>query len=165
MELVCQRFPEFAPSELTVFTKVADERPAEDSPECPLELNDVLDIQIPMAGQCAVRVLDRRPTSLTLGTLEGHPECGKITFGSYRNPRGEVIFHIRSRARSSSRKHYLGFLTIGEPMQTNTWTEFVNRVALSVGEGVVSGIHSETSEVHDGTPEMDEGPTFLVQAD
>ena len=57
--------------------------------------------------------------------LTGHPEAGRITFGAYRTVDGDVVFHIRSRACSSSLFNYLGFLVGGDPMQTATWTDFV----------------------------------------
>src|SRR5829696_1922434 len=61
-----------------------------------------LDIVIAPAQPCAVRVIHESDQSVTLGTLDGHPEAGRITFGSYRNSAGDVIFHIRSRARSTT---------------------------------------------------------------
>ena len=97
---------------------------------------DELDVQIVGAGHCRVRVVSRERQTLTLATLAGHPEAGRITFGAYRNDEGEVVFHIRSRARSSSGIKYVGFLAAGEPMQTNTWTDVVKTVALTFGEGV-----------------------------
>ncbi|HUE95701.1 MAG TPA: hypothetical protein VMN39_03530, partial [Longimicrobiaceae bacterium] len=60
-----------------------------------------------------------------------------------------VIFHIRSRARSSSGANYLGLLTAGDPMQTNTWTDFIDRLAHTVGDGILGKIHAETKEIED----------------
>ncbi|HEY0713601.1 MAG TPA: hypothetical protein VGF45_13060, partial [Polyangia bacterium] len=89
---------------------------------------------------------------------------GRITFGAYRNDAGDVVFHIRSRARSSSQVNYVGFLTAGDPMQTTTWTDFVGSVARSFGKGVVGRIHSET-ETKEETASASEdacAPTFLA---
>ena len=53
-------------------------------------------------------------------------------------------------------------------MQTNTWTEFVNRVANTVGDGPLVSIHAETSVI---AAEKDENggdlavPTFLAKGD
>ena len=183
VELVARRFPECAPRVFASFRRVAREAAREDldprqgppdktldSPSAPthsLQPGDELEVTIPGVGVCGVRVLHRGPTSFTLGTLPGHPEAGRITFGAYRNRRGDVIFHIRSRARSGSRQHLLGFLTAGDPMQTNTWTEFVNRVALTVGEGVVGFIHADKRKSDDepDDPEVLCSPTFLAEAD
>ncbi len=162
MDWVARRFAEFAPSELCVFQRGDEARDGE-----PLELGDELSVKIQGAGTFAVRVIHKDAQSLTLATLPGHPEAGRITFGAYRNEHGDVIFHIRSRARSGSQFHYMGFVTAGEAMQTNTWTEFVLRAAVTAGEGVVGVIHADTTELEDepdgADPERD--PTFLAKGD
>ena len=90
-----------------------------------------------------------------------------MLFRSYRNERGDVIFHIRSRARSGSSVMYVGFCTGGEAMQTNTWTDFVNAVALTGGEGVIGFIHAETTAMEEASESEDDvqGPTFLARGD
>jgi hypothetical protein len=163
LDFVAARFPEFAPENLCLFSSSDADHPG-------LRCGDTLNIKIRMAPHCQVTVLHRSATSLTLGTLLGHPEAGKITFGAYRNAHGDVIFHIRSRARSSSGPIYLGFFAIGEAMQTNTWTDFVNRVALTLGEGPLGRIHTETialseEEASKVQEEPDESPTFIANGD
>lgn len=85
-----------------------------------------------------------------------HPEAGKITFAAYRNGHGDVIFHIRSRARAASVANLAGFLIGGDPMQSNTWSEFVERVAHSVGDGVIRHINAEKKKERD--EELDAEP-------
>ncbi|SDE33921.1 protein of unknown function [Myxococcus virescens] len=162
MRWVAVRFAEFAPSEFCVFERGHPERGGQ-----PLELGDELTVKIQGAGTFAVRVIHQDAQSFTLGTLHGHPEAGRITFGAYRNARDDVIFHIRSRARSGSTFHYLGFVTAGDAMQTNTWTEFVLRAALTAGDGVHGVIHADTTELEDEPPGGDtaHGPTFLARGD
>jgi hypothetical protein len=159
---VAQRFPEFPPPDMVAFRRSGDD-------PRPLAVGDELDIHIRMSGPCRVRVLHTDVCSFTLGTLEGHPEAGRITFGAYRNVRQDVIFHIRSRARSSSLLTYLGFRAGGDPMQTSTWTDFVDNVALTCGEGVRGYDHADTLRLrHDAVEDADAtmaGPTFLAQAD
>jgi hypothetical protein len=159
-ERVARDFCAFAPEDLVRFSRC-------DESADPLEPGDEMDVVIRVAGPCRVRVLHRDENSITLGTLEGHPEAGRITFGSYRNDRGDVIFHIRSRARSSSRIKYAGFLAAGEPMQTSTWGDFVDRVAHTVGEGVLGVIHAETQRIDDepDEPETLCSPTFRAVGD
>lgn len=153
-------FWDFAPSNLCQFKPVGCEGRA-------LRGGDLLSISIPMAPSCEVRVLHMDAQSLTLGTLEGHPEAGRITFGAYRNDLGDVVFHIRSRARSGSLHFYFGFVAVGEAMQTNTWTEFVNRVAATFGSGAVGPVHAETLEIEDETLStvIPIGPTFAARGD
>ncbi len=153
MAHVKAHFCELPPEALVTFTA-----------EAGIALGAVLDIVIMPAQRCRVRVIHEDAQSLTLGTLKGHPEAGRITFGAYRNPAGDVVFHIRSRARSSSVATLAGFVAIGEAMQTNTWTDFINRTAASVGTQVRDAIHADTveaDEVHeDGDP--CNSPTFIA---
>lgn len=158
-QFVCERFAELPPEELVRF------RRADGSPR-PLEVGDEMEVDIRMAGQCGVRVVHRDENSITLGTLSGHPEAGRITFGAYRNERGDVIFHIRSRARASRLTRYIEFVAGGDPMQTNTWVDFINALAVTVGSGVVDGIRVEQSEVEDEEADADpRSPTFLARGD
>lgn len=126
-----------------------------------------LDIHIVPAQSCRVRVMHEDAQSMTLATLKGHPEAGRITFGSYRNAAGDVIFHIRSRARSASTSTRVGFLAIGDAMQMNTWTAFINNTAAAVGAQIPDAIRAETKEVEE-LPEDDHplhSPTFLAVGD
>jgi uncharacterized protein (UPF0548 family) len=132
-----------------------------------MNTNAELDIRILPAQSCRVRVLHQDAQSLTFGTRAGHPEAGRITFGAYRNPAGDVIFHIRSRARSASLSKRVGFLAIGDAMQTNTWSDFINNTAAAVGAHIPDMIRAETKEVED-LPEDDhplQSPTFLGVGD
>ena len=161
MALVSQRFAEFAPEELVRFQREQAKTPA-------IEKGEELDIHIVGAGDCRVRVTHKEPQSFTLSTLEGHPEAGRITFGAYRNKRGDVIFHIRSRARQRSKLLYAAFRLMGDAMQHNTWADFVNRVAINAGDGVIGGIQTETTTLRQVEEEPAEAvmtPTFLAQGD
>jgi hypothetical protein len=153
---VAERFWRYPPPELVRFERA-------DGTTDPLRPGDVMQVDIRVAGACLVRVVHRDDCSLTLATLEGHPEAGRITFGAYPNARGEIVFHIRSRARASSRERHLGFLTAGEPMQTLTWTGFIDRLAASVGAGVRDAVHADTREVAERAEDRCAegiGPTF-----
>jgi hypothetical protein len=160
MRHVALHFADFAPEKLVVFDRSLH-------PGAPLALGDELHVRIRGAGSFGVRMVHQDAQSFTLATLPGHPEAGRITFGAYRNRRGDVIFHIRSVARSGSRLHYLGFRMAGEPMQTNTWTEFVNRAALTFGEGVIGPVHAETLKLRwrPGQEDCPECPTYLARGD
>jgi hypothetical protein len=137
-----------------------------DGSDRPLTEGDLLDVHIRGAGDFGVRVIHRDAQSLTLATVRGHPEAGRITFGAYRNDRGDVVFHIRSHARASSVRNHLGFLSLGDPMQTSTWTDFVDRIANTAGEGVIGYIRADTRRVDD---ELDEAamhsPTYEARGD
>jgi len=152
-------FPSFVPSDLAEFEK--PERGGL------LELGDELDIRIAGAGDCKVRVVHFDAQSLTLATAVGHPEAGRITFGCYRDGRGALVVHIRSRARSDSFLRLMGFIIVGEAMQTNTWTHFISRVAAFAGGEVEDRIHAEMDEIDgdDGEEDVLDQPTFLARND
>jgi hypothetical protein len=157
--LVQKSFWEFPPPELVKFSRV-------DGTGAPLEPGDEMDVEIRMAGTFRVRVLHRDDNSITIGTIKGHPEAGRITFGAYRNARKDVIFHIRSMARSGSRMTLLGFKALGEAMQTNTWTDFIKKVAVATGRGVLGEIRADTKECDDAELGDDNvSPTFIAQGD
>jgi hypothetical protein len=139
MDMVCLKFCDFPPEDLVQFTP-----PDKDGP---LDVGDQLSIGIRMMSKVAVRVIHKNDLSLTLGTLKGHPEAGRITFGAYPNDRGDVIFHIRSRARAGSLVDYAGYLFTGDPMQTNTWTDYIDYLAHLVADGVHGCIHADQQEV------------------
>ena len=157
MEAIAARFCELPPADLVRFSRTGDSGQ--------LAVGEVIDIRIRLAGACRVRVVHRDAQSLTLATLAGHPEAGRITFGAYRNRVGRVVFHIRSRARSSTEARYLGFMTAGEPMQTSTWTDFVAAVALTFGDGVDGAVHVETTTIADegDAPPVLCSPTFIAR--
>lgn len=155
--LLARRLTAFPPPEIVHFTRPADA-------DGPLRVGDEIRVEILGAGTFGVRVIHQDERSLTVGTLPGHPEAGRITFGAYRNDDGDVVFHIRSRARSSSRSRLLGFLFAGDPMQTNTWSDFINRLALTFGAGVAGAVHAEKRQVEPepGDDTMDR-PTFVAR--
>lgn len=159
--IVALHFEELAPHPLVTFRRrsgaVGDR---------PLAVGDEMGVDIRLAGTFAVRVVHVDRNSLTLATLAGHPEAGRITFGAYRNRWGDVVFHIRSRARAGSRARLAGFLFAGDPMQTGTWAGFVNRLAASVGDGVVGAVHAEKRTTHEepGDRTMD-APTYVAEGD
>ena len=126
-----------------------------------------LDILIKPAQRCRVQVIHDDSQSITLGTLAGHPEAGRITFGAYRNAAGDVIFHIRSRARSADLVTLIGFFALGEAMQTDTWTDFINNTAALARARIDGPIRADTEDVEravDDDPGV-AGPTFRAVGD
>src|SRR5690348_1552095 len=78
VELVASRFPELPPADVVVF-----EREQIGGTPGVLDVGDELNIHIRLAGAARVRVVHTAPCSITLATLKGHPEAGRITFGAY----------------------------------------------------------------------------------
>lgn len=157
--LVRKKFAAFPPEELVVFQRRGAKQGL-------LKVGDELDVKIRMKPETFVSVIHVSPASITLGTAKKHPEAGRITFGAYRNNRRDVIFHIRSRARSGSLMDYTGFLAMGDPMQLNTWTDYIDRLAHTAADGIIGSIHVEEQEVE---PKKDDeamdAPTFIARED
>lgn len=153
--ILCDRFIEFPPKDLVVFECV--EKP-------PLKKGDKLTVVIRMKNPVAVYVIHVNDFSITLGTAKGHPEAGRITFGSYQNKHNDTIFHIRSRARNGSLTDYTGFLLVGDPMQVNTWTGYIDSLSATISEGIVDSIHVEEKEVDQNDEDVAmNSPTFIAQ--
>jgi hypothetical protein len=157
-ELLATRFWELPPPDLVRFRRA-------DGSRRPLAPGDDLEVDIRFAGRFGVRVTHKTPNSLTLGTLPGHPEAGRITFGAYRHDTGGVIFHIRSIARSSTATRRAQFLALGGSMQAHTWSEFIARVAASCGQGVADYIYEETARRSEEDQDAPGRPTFIAQGD
>lgn len=157
LSFVRHNFPRIPPKELARFEPSGGEG-------APLEIGDTLEIHIPGAGTVAVRVVDLGSNSFTVATLMGHPIAGRITFGAYPNAHGDVVFHIRSRSRAANTLERLGHLVAGDPMQTTTWTDFLDRLAHMTGDGVIGVIHEEESEVPEAVEREDSlfSPTFTA---
>jgi hypothetical protein len=158
--VLAERFAEFGPRERVRFRRAP-------GASGPLEVGEDLEVAIIPVGTFGVRVIHRDANSVTVATLAGHPEAGRITFGVYRNGDGDLVFHVRSRARSSSRSRYVGFLAAGDPMQTDTWCSFISRLAATVGEGVDGFIHASKRQVQDTPADGPDprAPTFIARGD
>lgn len=154
-------FATFPPKDVVAFSRPD----LQDACDAPLNVGDEMAVAIRMAGTSNVRVVHRDANSITLATLRGHPEAGRITFGAYRNRGGDVIVHIRSRARSGSLLHRAGFLGLGDPMQLTCWTDFINAVAARFGKGIVGSIVAESNAIDDEPEDCADKPTFIAEGE
>lgn len=154
-KLLRERFVEFCPPETARF-----DRPDRSTDQ--LEPGDEIDICIALAGRCQVRVIHADEHSLTLRTLRGHPEAGRISFGARHDDRGRLEFRIRSRARSSGLLPYLGFHVLGKQMQARCWIRFIQRVAEACGGRIEGRIRVKTRRVDEEPSDQLGGdvPTF-----
>jgi Domain of unknown function (DUF1990) len=138
--MIREHFEEFAPPETAVFQRAGDKR-------TPLEVGDEMEIRVALRGQCKVRVVHFDDRSLTLRTLKGHPEAGRITFGAGRDEQGRLTFRILSRTRASGLLNYLGYLLLGKQLQARCWIRFIDRVAGACGGRIPGRIRVRTRKV------------------
>lgn len=145
IRLLLEEFPRFSDPEWARFWR-------EEGASGPLREGEDLNVHIRAKGDCQVRLVNVGERSLTLRTLEGHAEAGRITFGAYHED-DYLVFHIRSRARESNLPILVGFLLLGMGIQTQIWTNFIQRVAASCGQ-LEGEVQVETREVVDSPADV-----------
>jgi hypothetical protein len=153
--LLLTELPSFSPDSIARFTRRTD-------PAQPLQLGEDIDIDLKGYGHCAVRVIHIEPRSLTLRTLEGHLEAGRITFGAHRDELGRTVFRICSRFRVAGPIRYIGYRLFGMPIQAKIWREFIERVAGAVGGRLESDVYIEEHKIEENPADRGEfdRPTF-----
>ncbi|MGV3720305.1 MAG: DUF1990 family protein [Actinomycetota bacterium] len=142
LKLLLRDFPRFSPDVGAKFHRLGD-------PKKPLEVDEEMTIDLRGYGKCVVRVVKIDDRSITLRTLEGHLEAGRISFGAFHDDRSRLVFRIRSRARIGGPLRYLGYRLIGMPIQTAIWVEFVKRVAAAVGGRLEGEVKVESRKVQE----------------
>lgn len=155
IQLLRENFPDFSPEGLAAFSN---------DKSTPLAPGDEMKVVIQGYGECGVRVVHLESHSLTLRTLEGHFEAGRITFGAY-SENEELVVRIRSRARSAGRLRHIGYKLLGQKLQEQTWRVFLERVVEKIGGELQGEIEVETSEVKSTLADLGEldTPTFVVK--
>lgn len=154
-ETVRARFPDFSPTETATFRRCGDT-------SRPLAVGDEMEIRIALLGWCRVRVVHADRCSLTLRTLKGHPEAGRITFAAYRDG-GRPAFRIRSRTRQSNLLMYMGYLLMGKQLQSRCWIRFILRLAELLGGAVDECVHVSTKSTRERPSDWGaaDTPTFF----
>jgi hypothetical protein len=145
-------FTAFAPRETARFE--CEER-AEGEPLC---VADVLDIRLSLVGSCRVKVVHVDDRSLTLRTMDGHPELGRITFASGRDDQGRLRFSIVSRTRANGLANFTGFLLMGKQMQSRCWINFIGNLAEACGGKVLDAVKVRTEAVEEAPADRPGGP-------
>ena len=152
--LLRREFPAFSPEELAAFSR---------NGSTPIAVGEDMKVVIKGYGECAVRCVHFTPHSLTLRTLEGHFEAGRITFGAHEENEN-LVFHIRSRARTVDRVRHLGYKLFGHKFQEKTWVTFIERVAEKIGGEIIGQVAVETQEAKATLADLGEidTPTLVV---
>jgi hypothetical protein len=157
MEKILSEFPSFSPEDLARFWYPEGVTP-------PLKIGDEMQVVIKGAGESAVRVTQLDDQSMTMRTLESHPESGRITFGAYWDRAGRLKFRIRSVARASDLVRLIGYQLFGKGLQSGVWTTFIERVAEACGGRIHGEVHVEEKSVEESLADRGdlETPTFAA---
>lgn len=143
MRQIMLNLPDFSPDALAEFTKAEDRRE--------MQVGDEYDIKILGPWNGSVRVIEVKPTTFALATLEGHPEAGQISFQLNPHPTlaNALRFEIQSWARSRDALVQLTYqhLKLGQEAQTNTWVTFCQRVVEASGGTLCGEVEVSTSEL------------------
>ncbi|HEU4754628.1 MAG TPA: DUF1990 family protein [Armatimonadota bacterium] len=148
-------FPSFSPDEWAKFTRPASETG-------PLEVGHTMHVRMTGAGHFGVEVTDVEPHSLTLRTLKGHVEAGRISFGAHCDAGGRLVCRIRSRSRLSGVARYLGYELLGKHIQTLVWVTFLRRLAERCGGEPIGDVVQSWDRVSETYADVGalERPTF-----
>lgn len=127
-----------------------------------LQLDEGLEVAIIGNPLTAVRVCAIEERRLTLRTLRGHIEAGRITFGADCDPAGRLVLRIRSRARIHDPLRLLAYLLLGKRVQYRIWETFLERWAASAGGRRIGSILGETDCVQESLADVGsrEAPTL-----
>jgi hypothetical protein len=131
-----------APTTFSSFQKVA-------GGAGPIRPGEELTVRMAGPWDGPVRVVDVRPDSFWLATLDSHLEAGQIVFRARRDDEGLIIFEIESWARSRDRLVNLTYtkLRMAKEVQLHMWTSFLEGVVSLSGGRMTRGIDIHTRRV------------------
>jgi hypothetical protein len=127
-----------------------------------LSVGDTMHIDIKGYGECAVRVAHVDARRLTLRTLDGHLEAGRITFAATTDVGGRLVLRIRSRARLRNAPWYAAYALMGKHTQTRAWVTFLERLAADCGGQALGEVVQSTDRVEESPADRgeEEAPTL-----
>jgi hypothetical protein len=123
-----------------------------------LQIGDVLEIELALVGNCAVKVVHVDDLRLTMRTLAGHPEAGLISFSAGRDEQERPTFEIRSRTRANGLLNFAGFLIVGKQMQARCWINFIGNLVESLGGQIIGAVKVRTRVVREQPSDCPGGP-------
>ena len=129
-----------------------------------LRENATLTLELPARGHVQVRVEAMDETTVTLGTLEGHPLAGIVRFRFQDRDNGVVRFTIDVVERPASRLDQVSMALVGTAAQTRTWRQTAENVAAAAGGHAPDGVAEQSWEPSDESAEhLEDWITHLVQ--
>ena len=137
LEQVWLRLPELMPEPLAL-------RPGRKAASA--DEGDTLVIDLPMRGQCQVRIAEVSNRSITLLTVAGHPLAGAVRLVVEPKPESAnlLCFEIQVFDRAGSVVDQMLMRLGGEWLQRASWVELAHNVAKLSG-GSSSGVETDTT--------------------
>jgi NADH dehydrogenase len=112
-----------------------------------VEEGETLTVELPVRGQCQVRVGEVTERSLTLLTVSGHPIAGAVRLGvEPHGGAGAMRFEVHVFDRAGSFLDQVLMQVGGEVLQRASWVELVSNVAKVAG-GHASDVGTDTTEL------------------
>lgn len=113
-----------------------------------LEEGDSLTLSLPMRGHVQVRVAGVEERQMTLLTLQGHPLAGAVRF--LCGARGDAVcFQVEVYDRAANMVDFIAMRTLGDMLQTHTWTHVVESVIEASGGTAPDGVQHERQALDD----------------
>lgn len=133
------RFAEHVPSRAASFKK------SRGRPER-TRAGDEFGVLMTGARPAAVRVVEARPHTFRLASLEGHPEAGDIRFSVAPRGPDQFRFEIESHARSDAPSSRLLYKLGGSRVQQRVWASVCREVLRLSGGRAPGGVQVQTQE-------------------
>jgi NADH dehydrogenase len=109
------------------------------------EVGATFTLELPVRGQCQVRVAEATDRWITLLTVSGHPIAGAVRLGVEPHDDG-LRFEIHVFDRAASIVDEVLMRAGGEQLQDATWTELAENVAKLAG-GRASAVKHDTTDL------------------
>jgi hypothetical protein len=138
--LIQAKLPELASNRLVRFTRPRGQ-------QGPLGVGDQLRISIPGSRPAYVQVAQADQASVSLRTLENHPELGRVSFQAEAGDFGGILVRVRARTRANTTVDRLKYELAGKPLQTYLWSRFLEQVARDCGGRVIGSVRHASGEV------------------
>ena len=124
---------------LPVFVEAAPEPWTDDV----IDEGESITLALPMRGHVQVRVAELTGRAATLLTLEGHPLAGAVRFSTA--PEGSRIrFQVEVFDRAANMIDLVAMRTLGDRLQSQTWTQVVEHVVGLSGGRAAAGVQHES---------------------
>lgn len=133
---------------LPVFVDAAPEPATDDR----IDEGESITLALPMRGHVQVRVAELGDRDATLLTLEGHPLAGAVHFSTASEGTG-VRFEVEVFDRAANVLDFIAMRTLGDRLQSQTWTQVVENVVELSGGRAPAGVQHESRSLNDAEAE------------